>query len=71
MMKTSIYLDEQRKADLERVATLTGRSQADLIREGIDQVIHDHLRTRPKMKGRLRQHGLTQRVDDLMDGFGE
>jgi hypothetical protein len=71
MLKTSIYLDEQRKADLERVAALTGRSQADLIREGIDQVIHDHLRTRPKMKGRLRQHGLTRRVDELMDGFGE
>jgi len=71
MLKTSIYLDEQRKADLERVGVLTGRSQADLIREGIDQVIHDHLRTRPKMKGRLRQHGLTRRVDELMDGFGE
>ena len=71
MLKTSIYLDEQRKADLERVGVLTGRSQADLIREGIDQVIHDHLRTRPTMKGRLRQHGLTRRVDELMDGFGE
>ncbi|WP_036965048.1 hypothetical protein [Promicromonospora kroppenstedtii] len=71
MLKTSIYLDEKRKADLERVGALTGRSQADLIREGIDQVIHDHLRTRPKMKGRLRQHGLTRRVDELMDGFGE
>ncbi|MFJ3405793.1 ribbon-helix-helix protein, CopG family [Promicromonospora sp. NPDC090134] len=71
MMKTSIYLDEERKAALERVGALTGRSQADLIREGIDQVIHDHLRTRPKMKGRLRQHGLTRRVDELLDGFGE
>jgi hypothetical protein len=71
MRKTSVYLDEQRKADLERVGALTGRSQADLIREGIDQVIHDHLRTRPKMKGRLRQQGLTRRMDDLMDGFGE
>lgn len=71
MMKTSVYLDEQRKASLKRIGELTGRSQADLIREGIDQVIHDHVRTRPKMKGRLRQHGLAQRVDELLDGFGE
>lgn len=70
-VKTSVYLDPQRKAELERVGELTGRSQADLIREGIDQVIHAHLRTRPKMKGTLERPGLTAQIEDMMEGFGK
>lgn len=34
MVKTTVYLDEQQKLDLDQVSRLTGRSQADLIRGG-------------------------------------
>lgn len=71
VVKTSVYLDAERKADLARVAELTGRSQADLIRDGIDQVIHENLRARPRMRARLEKPGLTRKIDDMMDGFGE
>ncbi|GAB3169618.1 hypothetical protein GCM10027059_34840 [Myceligenerans halotolerans] len=71
MNKTSIYLDDEMRAGLARVADVTGRSQSELVRDAIDQLIHDHLRTRPRMKGRLRQHGLARRVDDLLEGYGE
>ena len=35
MCKTTVYLPDDLKAELKRVAAETGRSQADLIREGI------------------------------------
>jgi hypothetical protein len=35
MIKTTLYLSEDLKAALERTAHETGRSEADLIREGI------------------------------------
>jgi predicted transcriptional regulator len=35
VFKTTIYLPDELKAALERVAAETGRSEADLIREGI------------------------------------
>jgi len=39
MRKTSVYLEEHEAAGLRRVAASTGRSQADLIREGVRRVI--------------------------------
>jgi len=71
MVKTSVYLDDQQKQDLDRVAQLTGRSQADLIRDGISQVIHDHLARRPKMRARFHDPSLVGRTEDLIEGFGE
>jgi ribbon-helix-helix CopG family protein len=35
MVKTTLYLSDELKAALERTAHETGRSEADLIREGI------------------------------------
>lgn len=71
MVKTSIYLDEQQKQDLDRVAQITGRSQTDLIREGISQVIQDHLAKRPKMRARFHDPSIVGRTEDLLDGLGE
>jgi len=70
MVKTSVYLNEEQKTDLEKVVTLTGRSQADLIRDGIEQVIVQHLRTRPKMTAHADGPTVLDRVDELMEGFG-
>jgi len=70
-MKTSVYLSEAQKADLDKVATATGRSQADLIRDGVEQVIAQHLRTRPKMTAHATGATVLDRMDELMDGFGK
>jgi predicted transcriptional regulator len=69
-MKTSVYLDEDQKSRLDEVATLSGRSQADLIREGVNQVIHNHLRTRPAMTARVREPGLVGRTQSLLADLG-
>jgi Arc/MetJ-type ribon-helix-helix transcriptional regulator len=71
MIKTSVYLDDQQKHDLERIVELTGRSQAELIRDGINQVIQDHLARRPRMKARFHDEALVGRTEDLLEGFGE
>ena len=70
-MKTSVYLDDQQKRDLDRVSQITGRSQSELIRDGVSQVIHDHLATRPKMRARFHDPALVGRTEDLLEGFGE
>lgn len=71
MVKTSVYLDDQQKQDLDRVAQITGRSQADLIRDGVSQVIHDHLAKRPKMRARFYDPSIVGMAEDLLEGFGE
>lgn len=70
MVKTSVYLPEEQKARLDEAAAASGRSQADLIREGIEQVIQDHLRVRPKMKARFSAPPVVGRVDELLGDLG-
>jgi len=69
-MKTSVYLKDDLKTNLERVVEMTGRSQADLIRDGIEQVVNQHLRTRPLMSALATGPTILDRVDSLMEGFG-
>lgn len=38
---TTIYLTHHQAAEMDRLSNETGRSKADLIREGIDHVIAD------------------------------
>ena len=39
MRKTSVYLDDSEAEGLKRIAAVTGRPQAELIREGVRRVI--------------------------------
>ncbi len=41
MKKTSVYLTEEEAADLRRLSVREGRSQAELIRDGIRRVIDE------------------------------
>lgn len=41
MRKTSVYLTEEEAEGLRRLAVREGRSQAELIREGVQRVIAD------------------------------
>jgi len=70
MVKTTVYLDDALKADLAQASVLTGRSQADLVRDGIEQVVAQHLRVRPQMKATATGATVLDRIDELMGGFG-
>jgi hypothetical protein len=73
MKKTSVYLDDERRNRLARAAEVTGRSQAELIRDGIDHVIEQSLPRRSKLlELRLSLGADTQeRVDQALEGFGQ
>ncbi len=47
MKRTTIYLPEDLKAELERLSRDENRTEADLIREGVRQLIDDRNRPRP------------------------
>lgn len=72
MEKTTVYLPDELKRALRRAARSTGRSEADLIREGIGLVAGTHRAAEPKLP--LFESGqpeLAERVAELLGGFGE
>jgi hypothetical protein len=72
MIKTTIYLTDQLKADLERVSAEWNQSKADVIREGIRLAVDAH--TRPAPRSGIFRSGITnfaKRSEELLHGFGE
>lgn len=72
MQKTTVYLPDNLKADLKRAAAETGQSEAELIREGIRLAVEHS--TQPTPRSGIFHSGdarLSQRVDELLEGFGE
>jgi Arc/MetJ-type ribon-helix-helix transcriptional regulator len=72
MRKTTVYLPDDLKAQLARAAASTGRSEADLIREGIELVSAQLPAPRPRVP--LFKSGipdLAERADEHLAGFGE
>jgi len=72
MEKTTVYLTRTQKRALERAARAEGRSEAELIRDGIDAVTARHTAKEPTIP--LFASGrpdLATRVDELLEGFGE
>ena len=71
MEKTTVYLPADLKQALNRTAAAKGRSEAELIREGIQLVVE---REAPPPKLPLFDSGrgdLAEHVDELLAGFGE
>jgi hypothetical protein len=72
MKKTTVYLTSAQKQALARAARIEGRSEADLIREGIETVTR-HQTAEPTIP--LFESGLSDlatRADEyLKGGFGE
>jgi hypothetical protein len=71
MRKTTVYLPDDLKFALGRVAVEKGRSEADLIREAIRDLVRDSEPPRPRVP--LFSSGdptLTERVDEELRGFG-
>ena len=72
MTKITIYLPDELKRDLARIAATSGRSEADLIREAIQTLVRAVDRPRPR--GALFASGepsLSRRVNEALVGFGE
>ncbi len=72
MEKTTVYLTEAQKRALERAAKSVGRSEAELIREGVELITARH-RTAELVLPLFTsdQPGLAEQVDDALVGFGE
>jgi hypothetical protein len=72
MEKTTVYLTESQKRALERAAREAGRSEADLIREGVELITARH-RTAELVLPLFSsdQPDLAEHLDDALEGFGE
>ena len=72
MTKTTVYLPDELKRDLERLAASSGRSEAQLIRDAVAALAGSAATPRPR--GQLFTGGdptLSERADELLSGFGE
>jgi Ribbon-helix-helix protein, copG family len=72
MKKTTVYLPEDLKSALGRIAVQKGRSEAELIREAVKELVKDSEPPRPRLL--LFSSGdptLAERVDEQLCGFGE
>ena len=71
MRKTTLYLPDELKRALARVAKARSCSEADVVREAIRLVARQE-QVRPRLP--LLESGqpdLAERVDELLDGFGQ
>jgi hypothetical protein len=72
MEKTTVYLTDQLKDALRRTARATGRSEAELIREGMGLVTGAHRISEPRLPlFESGQPNLAESVDEALHGFGE
>ncbi len=72
MVKTTLYLSPELKANIERVARAQRRSEAEVIREALDQGLA--LRSRPRPRFGLFDSGDSRwaaSADHDLGGFGE
>ncbi len=72
MKKTTIYLPDELKAALERVALERRRSEAELIREAVRDLVRNAETPRPRLPlFSSDDPTLAERVDEELRGFGE
>jgi Ribbon-helix-helix protein, copG family len=72
MEKTTVYLTDELKAALRRTSRATGRSEAELIREGIGMVTGNHRIAEPRLPlFTSSEPMLAEQVDAALEGFGE
>jgi hypothetical protein len=70
--KTTVYITDELRRALRRAAKSSGRSEAELIREGIGLVTGAHRIAEPRLPlFDSSQPDLAERVDELLPGFGE
>jgi hypothetical protein len=70
--KTTVYLPEELKQSLRRLAAVSGRSEAELIREAVAAQVR--ALDQPRPRGQLFTSGdssLAEHVDEALAGFGK
>lgn len=71
MHRTTIILPDDLKTALEQTSASTGKSEAEIIREGIRQVTRDSGPPRPTFPLFASGDPIAHRVDELLaEGFG-
>jgi hypothetical protein len=72
--RTTIYLGDDQKRELELLSAQTTRTESDLIREGVDQVLDAHRvrRAKPGPLFALSDPVLDDpdRAEEALEGFG-
>jgi Ribbon-helix-helix protein, copG family len=72
MKKTTVYLPEDLKSALGRVAAEKGRSEAELIREAIGELVRNAEPPRPRLPLFSGDDPtLARRLEEELRGFGE
>lgn len=72
MRKTTVYLPDDLKAELERTATETGYSEAELIREGVRWAVARRIPPPPTIPIFVSDDPhFAEHVDEHLAGFGE
>lgn len=72
MEKTTVYLTSAQKRALARAAEISGRSEAELIREGVELISARHQVAEPTIPlFDSGQPDLAERFDEYLQGFGE
>lgn len=74
MRKTTVYLPDELKAAIEQLAERERRSEADIIRRALQQAVHASTPPAPRVplaEAGLGDPTIAERVDDVLEGFGE
>ena len=69
--RTTIYLPEDLKSSLARAAHEEGRTEADVIREGLEIYLRSRYAEPRVPLFTSGKADLAERVDELLAGFGE
>jgi Arc/MetJ-type ribon-helix-helix transcriptional regulator len=73
MVKTTVYLPDDLKEELERISAAEGCSEAEFIRDALRRALWNRKAPPPRIPLGERGLGdptLAERVDELMQGFG-
>lgn len=72
MRKTTVYLPDDLKRELERVAAARGCSEAELIREAVRTLTQQNVSPPPRLPlFNSGKRDLAERVDQALAGFGQ
>jgi Arc/MetJ-type ribon-helix-helix transcriptional regulator len=72
MKKTTVYLPDNLKVALGRMAAQQGRSEAELIRQAVRDLTRNLEPPRPRLPlFRSGDPTLAERVDEALEGFGQ
>lgn len=74
MKKTTLYLPDELKQEIELAAEADGSSEAEVMREALEAAMKHRLPPKPRIplfaKGKFPRD-LAEKVDEYLKGFGE